>query len=103
MVFQYFNEALGRTETAFSMYSTVIISLLIAVALVYFAAGESNITSVLVTLLVAALIFLLITSARGDDPQGALPTTTYPIPPHLGLGAVNLQNWWPRTPPHVPA
>lgn len=101
MVLQYFSEALGRAETTVSMYSTVLISLVIAVILVFYSSGQTNITSILVTVLVAALIFLLITSARGDDPQGALPSTTYPVGPHLGLGGVSLQNWWPNRPVNV--
>lgn len=94
-MFVWLSETLDRAESTFVVYSSFIISLLLALALVFFNSKNFGIISILVSIIIAALIFLLITSTKGDNLAGSLPSTTYPIPPHLGLDGISLENRYP--------
>jgi uncharacterized membrane protein YjgN (DUF898 family) len=100
-MFVWLSDTLDRAESAISVYSSLILSVIFAVILVFISTREFNVTSAIVTLLLSGLIFLLITSTRGDNLAGSLPTTTYPIPPHLGLDGVNIQNRFPYRQRHL--
>jgi hypothetical protein len=94
-MFVWLSDTLDRAESVVSVYSSLILSVIFAVILVFIATREFNTASVIVTILIAGLIFLLMTSTNGDNLAGSLPTTTYPNPPHLGLDGVSLSNWYP--------
>ena len=79
-----------------SLYSITILSVIFAVVLVFIATGKFTIASGVITLVIAGLIYLLASSARGQNLEGSLPSVTYPNPPHLGLDGINLQNRFPH-------
>ena len=89
----------AQTVNAFgstlSLYSTFILSFFFALLLVFLATRRFDIATGAVTLIVTGLTFLLASSATGQNLEGSLPSTTYPVPPHLGLGDVTLQNHYP--------
>lgn len=98
-MFVWLSESLDKAESTWATYSTVLLALIFAVILVFIAGGSLNLTAVLVTILITGLLFLLATSTYGDDVGGSLPSTTYPLPPHLGLGGNKLQIWYPNAVP----
>lgn len=64
----------------------------IAVLIVLTTVTRMNITTVIVIALLTILILLIMNSSVGVNYEGSLPSTTYPIPPHLGLDGVSLVN-----------
>ncbi len=95
----WLSEALDKAESTLSIYSTALLSIIFAIVLVFMVSHEFNFTGVIMTILISGLVFLLATSTYGDNLGGSVPSTTYPGPPHLGLGGVSLQNWYPFTVP----
>ncbi len=91
----WLSEALDKAESTAMIYSTAMISLALAVFLVFLASPKISFTAVIMVILLSGLIFLLVTSTYGDNMAGSLPSTTYPVPPHLGLDGVSLQNRYP--------
>jgi len=67
-------------------------ALLIAIIIVLSVVKAFTATTAIVLIIFVLLIYLLITSSTGQDLAGSLPSTTYPIPPHLGLDGVDLVN-----------
>jgi hypothetical protein len=65
---------------------------LIAIIIVLSVVKTFQITTGIIIILFILIIYLLITSSTGQDLEGSLPSTTYPIPPHLGLDGVDLVN-----------
>ena len=83
---------LGVFESTISLYSMAILSIIAAVVIVFAVTRKFTIASGAITLLIAGLIYLLSSSARGQNLEGSLPSTTYPIPPHLGLDGIGITN-----------
>lgn len=81
--------------TYISLYSVLIISLLLGFFLAFLANRNFRIITILVSLVLAFIIYLLLSSARGSNIVGSVPSVGYPIPPHLGLGAVSIENRYP--------
>ena len=94
-MFVWLSDTLDRAESTLSIYSSLLLSIIFAVILVFLATREFNLTSAIVTVLLAGLIFLLMTATSGDNVAGSLPSVTYPNPPHLGLDGVSLPNMYP--------
>ncbi len=86
----------GALESTISLHSMAILSVIFAVVLVFIATKKFTIASGVITILVAGIIYLLSSSARGQNLEGSLPSVTYPVPPHLGLDGVNLSNLYPN-------
>ncbi len=69
-------------------FTAFIISALIVLTTV----TRMNMATVIVIVLLTILILLIMNSSVGVNYEGSLPSTTYPIPPHLGLDGVSLVN-----------
>lgn len=95
-MFHWLLDTAERGETQLYLWKNSIIAFVLAAVLVFMANRSFTVTGFLVTLLLAALIYLLISSANGSNIEGSLPSTTYPVPPHLGLGGVSLENRYPH-------
>lgn len=91
-MFVWLSDTLDRAESTISIYSSLLLSVVFAFILVFLANREFSWTGIFVVMVVAGLLFLLMTSTRGDNLAGSLPSTTYPNPPHLGLDGVSLAN-----------
>jgi hypothetical protein len=96
MAFTFISNSLDMVESKLSIYSTVIISIICAIVVVFVATKKFTIVSGLITILIAGLFYLLFSATRGTGMENSLPTVGYPIPPHLGLGSVSLQNHYPN-------
>lgn len=91
-MFVWLHNTLDKAETELSIYSTLIFSVVFSVIFVFLATKTIDITSGLIIVVIAGLIFILMTSTVGDNIEGSLPTTTYPNPPHLGLDGISVTN-----------
>jgi hypothetical protein len=96
MVFTFINNSLDMVESKLSIYSTVIISIIVAIVVVFVATKKFTVASGVITILIAGLLYLLASATRGTGMENSLPTVGYPVPPHLGLGGVSLQNHYPN-------
>ncbi len=77
-----------------SLYSIAILSIIFAVILVFIATGKFTISSGVITIVVAGLIYILTSSARGQNLEGSLPSVTYPVR-NLGKDGISLPNLYP--------
>ena len=73
-----------------------VVSFALSFAIVFIATGKLSKLAVFVSILLGFLIYLLISSATGQNLAGSLPPATYPGPPHLGLDGVDLVNYYPN-------
>ena len=69
-------------------FSAFIVALLIVLTTV----TKFNMATMIVIILLTLIILLIVNSSVGVNYEGSLPSTTYPIPPHLGLDGVSLVN-----------
>lgn len=92
----WFGNLVDSTESTLSLYSMSILSLIAAVVLVFIATRKFTAAAGAVIAIITGLIYLLASSARGSGINISVPSTTYPVPPHLGLGAVSLENRYPN-------
>lgn len=73
-------------------FFTNIIPFVLAFVIVYFIAGKVTIGSVLIMVLLSIMIYIFINNMTGSNMVGALPRSTYPVPPHLGLDGISSEN-----------
>ena len=73
-------------------FGLLFLPFVLAFIIVYFIANKVTLPGVLIMGLLAIMIFIFLTSMTGSNLAGSLPFATYPIPPHLGLDGINLQN-----------
>ena len=59
-----------------------IVSFALSFTLVFIATGKFDKLAVFVSILLGFLIYLLVSSATGQNLMGSLPPATYPVPPH---------------------
>lgn len=96
MASTFISNSLDMVESKLSLYSTAIISIIVAVVVVFVATKKFTVASGVITILIAGLLYLLASASRGSGMENSLPTVGYPIPPHFSLGAVSLQNHYPN-------
>lgn len=85
----------GALESTISLHSMAILSVIFAATLVFIATRKFTIASGVITILVAGIIYLLSSSARGQNLEGSLPSVTYPVR-NLGKDGVSLANMYPN-------
>jgi uncharacterized membrane protein YoaK (UPF0700 family) len=69
-----------------------IIALIISVAIVIPLIGFRNEMAIFVVFILAIIIFMLLVNANSNNMPNAIPSTVYPVPPHLGLNGISLNN-----------
>ena len=92
----WINTTLNRMGSKISLYSTIILSITFAVLLVFIATRKFTIQTFMVMVIIAIIFYILVSSSRGQNLEGSLPSVTYPIPPHLGHDGITLQNLYPN-------
>ena len=90
----WIGNVLDSAESTVSLYSMVILSIIFSVVLVFVATKKFTIASAVVTVLIAALVYLLASSARGSGINISVPSVGYPVPPNLGKDGIN--NYYPN-------
>lgn len=70
----------------------VLLALFIAIVIVFSVVTKFNIIVIIVIIIFTIIILIIMGSSTGIDYSGSLPSTTYPIPPHLGLDGISLEN-----------
>jgi hypothetical protein len=73
-------------------FKRVTISLMISAATVFMITKKINGPTIILTFVLAFILYTLISSATGNNLAGSINSTVYPNPPHLGLDGVDLQN-----------
>lgn len=71
----------------------LITSCLIAAALIYTTIKNISFVSVMSFIVLATLIYMLLSSMGGNLMSVSLPFGSYPNPPHLGLDGVSVDNY----------
>ncbi len=71
----------------------LVVSLVVAVLIVYTSIGFSNMVVSLLSVAILTLIFYILSGSFMLSENGlSLRSTTYPAPPHLGLDGVSVSN-----------
>ena len=78
-----------------SFYSVIIISVILGIFFAFIANRNLRPKTMFVGIILSLIIYILLSSARGSNLVGSVPSVGYPIGPHLGLGGVSLQNRYP--------
>lgn len=91
----WFSNIIGSAESTLSLYSTAILSVIFSVIIVFIATRKFTIASGAVIVIISGLFYLLMSSARGSGLNISVPSVTYPVGPHLGLGGVSIENRYP--------
>ena len=95
MDFTFITNPLNMIGLKIYFYFTAILSIILATAIVFFVTRKFTIASGIITLLIAGLLYLLISATRGAGMENSLPSVGYPVPPHF-LQGVSLQNYYPN-------
>jgi hypothetical protein len=69
-----------------------LISFMISLIIVYTTIGFKNIVMSILCILILALLFYIIVSSYTLHNGLSTETTTYPVPPHLGLDGISMNN-----------
>jgi len=72
-----------------------IVAIFFASLIIFLLKGKFQMIDIFFVLIFATFLYIIMNSMTGNNIAGSLPFATYPIPPHLGLGGVNLQNRFP--------
>lgn len=70
----------------------IIIALIISVAIVIPLIGFRSEIAIFVVFILAIIIFILLVNSNGNNMANAVSSTVYPVPPHLGLNGISLNN-----------
>lgn len=93
----FLSNFLNSVETEYNIYSTIIYSLVFATLLVFMATKKLNFLTFVITILIATLLYILISSARGTGLNISVPSVTRGgPPPHLGRDGVSMENIYPN-------
>jgi len=71
---------------------SVFLPIILAVGIVYLVAKDFNFATFLIIVLLAIFFYIFQHNMTGSNLAGSLPPATYPIPPHLGLDGISLEN-----------
>ena len=96
MALEFISNSFDIIGSKISLYSTLIISIIVSIVVVFVATKKFTISSGLITVLIAALIYLIASTARGSGMEDSLPSVGYPVAPRLGLDGISLQNYYPN-------
>ena len=92
---EYFTVSVPRISISLT-YLHYLIALILSTLLVVSVATKFNIMTIVVILIATGIFIVIMDNTTGMNLESALPSTTYPIPPHLGLDGINLQNRYNR-------
>lgn len=69
-----------------------IISLLISLVIVYTTVGFKNVVMSILCILILMVLFYILFSSYSLQNGLSTDSTTYPVPPHLGLDGISMSN-----------
>lgn len=70
----------------------IFIALLLAIFLILSIATKFTIITFILIIILTIIILIVFNSDRGSNYDGSLPSTTTPIPRHLGLDGISITN-----------
>ena len=71
---------------------TILLSLATTFVILLSTGAEFNKNGSILFVLLYTLIYIILSNLNGNNLAGSLPSTTYPIPPHLGHDGVSIEN-----------
>ena len=71
---------------------TVLASLIIAFLIIYPIIGIGSITSIFAFLILTIIFYILLNNMSQENKSDSLPSTAYPVPPHLGLDGISIDS-----------
>jgi hypothetical protein len=89
------NDSFTRLVSYIYIYSSILLSIIFSVILVFVATKKITVQSSIITVLISIIFYVLLSSARGQNLEGSLPSVGYPVSPHLGLDGVSVPNLYP--------
>ena len=75
----------------FNSIKIIVVSILLAMLLCYPTIGIKTVPSILATILLTIMFYIIITS-MGED-SNVLPSIITPYPPHMGLDGISMQSY----------
>lgn len=70
-------------------------SLFLAFFIVFFIKKKFDALFIVFIIVLSVLLYIIFSNINGNNIAGSVNSVAYPIPPHLGLDGVNLQNKYP--------
>ena len=89
---EHFNITLPNSIN-FGPLPKMLISLIIAVIIIYPILGLSSLQSILSIIILFLIIYVIITSMTSENLSNELPSTLYPSMPHMGLDGISLNSY----------
>ncbi len=88
---EHFIVKIPHIQITNTVYS-VLASLIIAFLIIYPIMGIGSITSIFAFLILTIIFYILLNNMSQENKSDSLPSTAYPVPPHLGLDGITLNN-----------
>jgi uncharacterized membrane protein len=70
----------------------LLIALIIAVIIIVPVIGWKNEIAIFIAFILAVIIYILLINMNNNNLVNSLPKTAYPVPPHLGLNGISIDN-----------
>jgi hypothetical protein len=70
----------------------ILVSLILSFIIIYPIMGIGSITSIFAFLILAIILYIIVSNMSQENKSSALPSTAYPVPPHLGLDGISLDS-----------
>lgn len=77
----------------FPRLGKIIASLIIAFIIVFPVLGFATFTAILTFIILALLMYIIITSMTTENLSNELPSTLYPSLPHMGLDGISMNSY----------
>ena len=87
--------SIGSFRYAFYVPSAIksaIYAFIISSIIIYTTLKQFSMVSILALIILTFIFYLIFSQMKGDNNIGALPSSSYPPPPHLGLDGISLEN-----------
>jgi hypothetical protein len=82
----------SMSTSTYNELMTVFWSLLFSILLLFPAIKLFSFPGIITVIVTSIMIYIMISSVYGINKVGALPSVTFPGPPHLGLDGVSNEN-----------
>ena len=74
------------------LYYLVFLSMIFGFLLVFISSRKINPVSMIVMLIISLIFYIVMSNSRGSGLEMSVPSVGYPVPPHLGLDGVSIEN-----------
>lgn len=71
---------------------TILLSILTTFVILLSIGTLFNKNGIILFIILYILIYIILSNLNGNNLSGSLPSTSYPIPPHLGHDGISIEN-----------